>query len=298
MSAVPLGIESRIAVCRQRLGDLDVGVVALLFAGFAALAIPLFWDWSRGTFASGTQGHEIVIVAVSAWLAFRKRDEIRCLRAVPLPWLGSGLFVFGLLLYYFGRGYDLRLALLSLVVLATALLAFFRGAPALRLVWFALLFPVFAAPLPVEWVLALTGPLKTAVSAVATHLLQWSGYDIGRSGVVITIGQYQLLVNEACAGLQTMFTLEAMGLLYANLVNHQSVPRNLVLALLVVPIAFAANVVRVVVLALVTYYLGDEAGQGFLHGFAGLTLFGIALTLVIGADWIVGRVFAVGTSRP
>jgi exosortase len=127
------------------------------------------------------------------------------------------------------------------------------------------------------------------VSAVATTLLDFAGYEIGRSGVVITIGQYQLLVTEACAGLQTMFTLEAMGLLYANLMNHSSLLRNAMLAVLVVPIAFAANVVRVIVLALVTFYAGDAAGQGFLHGFAGLVLFAVALALVIATDWVLGQ---------
>jgi exosortase/archaeosortase family protein len=116
--------------------------------------------------------------------------------------------------------------------------------------------------------------------------------------VVITIGQYQLLVNEACAGLQTMFTLEAMGLLYASLMNHSSALRNTLLSLLVVPIAFCANVVRVMVLALVTYHLGDAAGQGFLHGFAGMVLFVVALALVMGADALLGRWFgAKGSVR-
>jgi hypothetical protein len=39
--------------------------------------------------------------------------------------------------------------------------------------------------------------------------------------------------------------------------------------------------------------LGDEAGQGFLHGFAGMVLFMAALLLIIGTDsllrWIVAR---------
>lgn len=73
--------------------------------------------------------------------------------------------------------------------------------------------------------------------------------------------------------------------------NHSSTLRNTLLALLVVPIAFCANVVRVMVLALVTYHLGDAAGQGFLHGFAGMVLFVVALALVIGADALLGRVF-------
>jgi len=271
-----------------RLGAVDPIAAGLLLLGFAALALPMFWDWSRGTFASGTQGHELIIVAVSAWLVYRKRHELAAAESLPSLWLGACLFGAGLLLYFFGRAYDLRLALISLVLLAAALLVHFKGPAALRLVWFPLLFPLFAAPLPLEWVLALTGPLKMGVSMVATDLLGLAGYEIGRSGVVITIGQYQLLVTEACAGLQTMFTLEAMGLLYANLMNHSSLLRNALLAILVVPVAFVANVVRVIVLALLTFYAGDAAGQGFLHGFAGLVLFAVALALVMATDWALG----------
>jgi len=140
--------------------------------------------------------------------------------------------------------------------------------------------------------------MKAAVSALAAQLLSLVGYPIGLSGVVITIGQYQLLVNEACAGLQTMFTLEAMGLLYASLMNHSSAVRNTLLALGVVPIAFCANVVRVMVLALVTYHLGDAAGQGFLHGFAGMVLFIVALALVMGADALLGRLTGAKEAAP
>ena len=38
--------------------------------------------------------------------------------------------------------------------------------------------------------------------------------------------------------------------------------RNVTLAILIVPISFTANVIRVMVLTLITYHFGDEAGQG------------------------------------
>jgi hypothetical protein len=38
------------------------------------------------------------------------------------------------------------------------------------------------------------------------------------------------------------------------------------------------------VLTLITYHYGDEAGQGFLHGFSGMVLFLTALLLIIGVD--------------
>ena len=112
--------------------------------------------------------------------------------------------------------------------------------------------------------------------------------DVGRSGVVLTVGPYQLLVADACAGLNSMFTLEALGLLYMNLMNYTSVARNVALAVLLVPISFAANIVRVMILVLVTYHLGDEAGQGFIHGFAGMVLFMVALVLMLCTDKLLG----------
>jgi exosortase/archaeosortase family protein len=108
---------------------------------------------------------------------------------------------------------------------------------------------------------------------------------------MLSIGPYQLLVADACAGLNSMFTLESLGLLYMNLAGYTSKARNIVLAVLIIPISFVANVVRVCILVLVTFYLGDEAGQGFVHGFAGMVLFLVALLLMLFVDKILGRWF-------
>lgn len=107
---------------------------------------------------------------------------------------------------------------------------------------------------------------------------------------MITVGQYQLLVAEACAGLQTMFTLEALGLLYTHMMAYKSAVRSVLMAVLVVPVAFFANVVRVVILVLITYHLGDEVGQGFVHGFAGMVLFAVALVFIMSLDRVMGAV--------
>ena len=98
----------------------------------------------------------------------------------------------------------------------------------------------------------------------------------------------RLTAADACAGLNSLFTLEALGLLYLNLMRYTSAARNIALAIVIMPISFTANVVRVVILVLVTYHFGDEAGQGFVHGFAGMVLFMVALTLILAADRIIG----------
>ena len=94
---------------------------------------------------------------------------------------------------------------------------------------------------------------------------------------------------DACAGLHTVFALEAMGLLYLHMVKRDSFIRNVSLAILIIPISFAANTIRVMVLVLVTYYYGDEVGQGFLHDFAGFVLYGTALFFIIFVDIMIQK---------
>ena len=264
---------------------MDNGLIWILTVGFLALYLPAVWDWAHGPWESELQGHELVMLFASGWLLFRQRDAVARLRDASSPILGNMLVALGLAIYFWGRTQQiLSYELLSLTVLIAALLLRYKGLAALRVVWFALLFQAFARPLPYDFVVAVTAPLKMSVSTVAAWLLSISGYPVARSGVVMTVGQYQLLITEACAGLQSMFTLEAMGLLYASLMHHGSKLRNALLAVLVIPVSFAANVIRVLVLAIVTFHFGDAAGQGFLHEFAGVVLFLVALIFLTVVD--------------
>jgi exosortase B len=267
----------------------DWPTALLLFAGFALLYGPSYISLSSTIWATDEQGHGPIILAVTFWLLYTKRHDVAAAPTRPLPALGWPLLVFALLLYAFGRSQDIIMFEAgSQIVLLTALVLLFKGTAALRVVWFPLFFMIFMVPLPGALVAAATAPLKNAVSSVVTNLLYQVGYPIGRTGVMLMVGPYQLLVADACAGLNSMFTLEALGMLYMNLMNYTSVPRNVLLAILLVPTAFVANIVRVSILVLVTYHFGDEAGQGFVHGFAGMVLFGAALVMMLGLDKLLG----------
>lgn len=257
------------------------GLLILYWPGFSILAHTLW--------ASEAQAHGPIVLAVSLWLLWRKWPLMwaRSRECSPAVW-GWPVFVIGLLLYVIGRSQDILIFEIgSLIWVLAALLLLMRGRQALQTQWFALFFMIFMIPLPGTVVDAATMPMKMAVSYVAEHILYAAGYPIARSGVILQIAQYKLLVADACAGLHTLFTLEAMGLLYLNVVQRDSLFRNLGLALLIVPISFSANVVRVMVLTLITYHFGDAAGQGFLHGFAGMLLFMTALLLIMGVDAVM-----------
>ena len=260
--------------------------LAIVAMGLCAMYLPSFVDLFRGVWSSDEQAHGPIVLAISCWLFYRKWSEMwQASEGSSSAAAGWPIFIFGLLMYVIGRSQDILIFEVgSLIWLLAALLLILRGNSAFKAQWFPLFFMLFMIPLPSPLVDAVTMPMKMAVSYVAEYVLYGVGYPIARQGVILQIGQYKLLVADACAGLHTLFSLEALGLLYLNIVRHSSAFRNIALAILIVPISFTANVIRVMVLTLITYHFGDAAGQGFLHGFAGMVLFLSALLLIIGVD--------------
>jgi len=252
----------------------------------AALYVPVYVGLSENVWPAEDDFHGPIILAISFWLAARQLNAIASTPADSagrtIGWLA---LIIGLLIYSLGRSQDIYFLGLGsqLLVLPGAILVI-RGWPSLRLVWFPILFLAFLIPLPDLIVSGLTAPLKQLVSVIAENLLYAVGYPIARSGVILSIGPYELLVADACSGLNSIFTLLALTALYLYLMRYQNATYNAILLICAVPIAVAANVVRVIVLVLVTYHLGDEVGQGFTHSFAGLFLFAVALSLVMALD--------------
>ncbi len=253
--------------------------------GLLALYIPTFYRLFISLWATEAQSHGPIIFFLSIWLIYRRWHQLRQGSSFGASAAGGSLFIAGLALYVIGRSQNIiQFELGSIIPLLTGILLVQFGWRALGILWFPLFFLLFMIPLPGTIVIKLTMPMKMAVSYIAENLLYWAGYPVARSGVILQIGQYQLLVADACAGLQTLLTLEAMGLFYLNVVKHSSLFRNLTLACMIIPISFIANIIRVLALTLVTYYLGEAAGQGFLHVFAGVLLFLSALLLIMGVD--------------
>lgn len=258
--------------------------------GLAILFIPTYIDLNRTLWNTEENAHGPIVLLVVLGFFWHKRQALLAAPHQTRPVMGGLLLGLGLLVFAFGRSQQVMMFEIgSEVLILSGALLMLQGMPALRALWFPLFFLIFLIPLPGFAVDALTGPLKQNISSLVESILYFAGYPIARNGVVLSIGPYQLLVADACSGLNSMFSLSAMGLLYLYLMQHKNVARNLLLIASIWPIAFLANMVRVIALVLVTYYLGDEAGQGFLHGFAGILLFVAGLLLLFALDALLGR---------
>lgn len=262
-----------------------------VFAGLLALYVPTFFYVARIGWDQYEWGHGPIILAAMVWLAWGRREALLASVERTAPFSGFTFLVFGLLMYLLGRVQGLIFFEVgALVPILTGAILAMRGWSALRLLWFVPVFAAFLVPPPGMYAAALTWPLQKSVSVVSEHILYAAGYPIALDGVTLSIGQYRLLVAEACAGLNSMFSLAALGLMYVCLMRHQSWLRNALILASVLPIAFFANVVRVIFLVLITYHFGDATGQGFLHGFSGIVLFVIALMSLILLDSGLGRI--------
>lgn len=266
------------------------GIASVLVIGLLALYVPTALRMLDQVWSTSEQGHGPLILALCAWMAWQRRTRLAALPDTPNRWLGGTLLVVSLAAYVVGHSQGiLGLEAASQIGVLASLLLCFKGFAGLRLMALPLAFMAFTVPLPGILVQTITMPLKVAVSACAEWLLHGVGYPVGRMGVVLVIGQYQLLVADACAGLNSMFTLEALGFLWMSLRPRSTPARDAALALAILPISFVANVVRVMVLVLVTYHLGDAAGQGLAHDASGIVLFVAAVLMMIVAESIIRR---------
>jgi exosortase B len=261
-------------------------VLLLLFAMYVPTYVVLagtVWQSEEGSYGP-------LILAAVLYVFWTWRRQLTHTTSLSACVAGVLLFACGLLCYVVGRSQGvLALDSGSQVPVTAGVALILGGWPALRILLFPVLYLFFTVPLPGVLVVEMTEALKVFASDAATQSLWIMGYPSAQTGVVLMIGPYRLLVADACSGLHSVFSLAALGLLYLHLSGPSGRIRAWLMASSIVPIALAANVIRIIALALITYYFGDEAGQSFLHELAGLVVFAAALVLFLLLDRLVGR---------
>lgn len=263
-----------------------------LIVGGLALVIPTMVDVARFNWTTDQGGHGPIVLATGIWLLWRET------RSGLTPGSGSAVLPAAiavtafLALFVVSRITNILEieAFAMYAALVSAAFMFWSG-KSIRALWFPILYLALALPPPDSVVAFVTQPVKILISQAAVNLLHLLGYPIASSGVTIYIAQFELLVAAACAGLNSIISLSAICLLYAYLRRRSNPGYLFVLMLAILPVAIFANFIRVLTLILITYYMGEAAAQGFLHDFAGLLMFAVALFTIFAFDELVSPFF-------
>ncbi len=271
-----------------------------VLAALALLYVPTYAALAHGLWRDEEYAHGPLVLAIFALLVWRDRAALVAGAPARAPVAGTLLLAAGLLLYFTGRVLGIALFEMgSHLPLLAGVLLVTRGTSGIRRFGFALVFLAFAVPLPGFVLTAASAPLKEFVSAAVASLLALLGYPVVREGVTLAVGSHEMLVADACSGMASLTSLVAMVLLYAHLTGGTLRARALLLVAVALPAAVAANVLRVLMLALVAYHFGDDAAQGVVHQAAGLAVFVAALAMVVGVDRIAfGQRYMQLSKRP
>jgi exosortase len=140
-----------------------------------------------------------------------------------------------------------------------------------------------AIPPPRKYDFLLISKLQNVVSRWSSELLDLAGVYHVMDGNVVRVAGRELLVDQACSGIYSLFTL-LIGTIFYVLWVRTSIFRAAVLAAAAVFWVLFGNVVRIVTVVLLSTRWGIDAASGWKHELLGLFMFVVMLGLVLSTD--------------
>ena len=236
--------------------------------------------------------HGFFVPLFSLFVLWQDRDR---LAREPRDPSSSGLLivVFALVVLVAGvLGVELFLSRISLLLLIAGLVIFFRGWHSFLAVLFPWAFLFLMIPIPEIVFGQITFPLQILASKVAALLLPLLGVPVLREGNIINLPAMPLEVVEACSGIRSLLSLVTLAIIYGYLVETRTWVR-VALALASIPIAVAANSLRIVGTGLLVQYCDPDKAEGFFHIFSGWLVFVVALAML----FLFHRLLLIGRMR-
>jgi exosortase len=231
----------------------------------------LFQAWMSDRYYS----HGFLVAIVCIWLISRQWQALsRC--AISSSPIGAPLIVIGLLLEMAGAISDvMTLSGISLVLVVAGLILVCRGRETFRLVSFPVLYFLFAVPM-ISAASDASGriltPMMEFAASVTAGITDIIGLHPIKSGTIIHLPGYTMEVVAPCSGMASIVGLMALAGLLAHLSETKPI-RGLLIVLSAVPVALAANIVRLTFTALLGVTCGSRIASGFLHEVSGVFTF-------------------------
>jgi exosortase len=264
----------------------------LVVAAFAVLYAPTFsYMWNR--WEHDTQYSLAYLVPLVSGYFIWKQWKQACSAGFSASWWGLVLLALAIILHLVGTLLDVAvMSATSVVICIVGGCLYLRGAAFTRLLWFPLAYMVFTIPLP-EGITDMVGfPMQLWASVSTDHLLRLMGIDVVRNGVNMSVPGFDFQVAAACSGMSSLVAILGVSAVFAYITNLPPKYRWLLFALSL-PVALAANVVRITTIALVGYWVGKDTALNIYHDWSSPILFIMSILLLFvisrGLEWLNDR---------
>ncbi|MFK3739428.1 exosortase A [Massilia sp. TN1-12] len=232
--------------------------------------------------SSETFAHGYVILPISLWLMWRRRENFSLYPPTPYPpalvllavlgagWLAAQLGEVQVVSQY-----------TFVAMFPVAALALFGPRLAGSLA-FPLLFLLFAVPFGEVFV----GPLIQFTADFTVAAVRATGIPVLRSGTRFELPTGNWSVVEACSGVRYLISSITLGCLYAYLTYRSTVRRALFIGLSVL-VPIVANGLRAYMIVMIGHLSGMELATGVDHIIYGWLFFGLVMFVMfwIGSFW-------------
>ncbi len=222
--------------------------------------------------ASEYYGHGFLIPIISAYLVYRRIDEIAKL---PRQNFAGGvvLLILSMLLHYAAAYMDVNfLSGFAFIGVLMGLTWLLWGREVFKAVLFPLLFLCFMVPLGKLLVNQVAQPMQVFSARGAGLSAQILGMPVKIEGTRLIIPNYVFEVAIACSGLKSAIAMTALGALLGYLVQAP-LWKKLLLFATSLPVAMLANGVRIWLTLILGRSFGARAAEGFFHEFSGVLVF-------------------------
>ena len=265
---------------RYRTPAILVATIGLMIVIYSNTLIWLFTAWWSDPYYS----HGVLVPLISGYLIWSKRALLSELPKEPSG-LGIPVIVAGLLIHGVGLFRTIRFAsAISIVIVLAGIILFIYGTEVMKSLLFPVSFLIFMAPIPFTPVIG--AALQAPSAGLAATLVSTLGIPATVTGAEIHLTECAFDVGAPCSGLRSIISLLTLAALYAYLLEG-SIFMKAAVFLSALPIAVAANVLRITTILLVANAYGSDVAMRFFHDFSSLLLFSISLIGLL----IVGRCF-------
>lgn len=269
------------------------GVLLVLTVFFGILMAWTFSNiWIRWNNPNGYYQHGPLIFPISIAVAFlivRKNGLAMFSTRSSRGW--GMLLVIGALLIHLACMFA-RVTFVSgfmLVPLYAGSMLYLGGWPMLRTLWFPIVFLSFMIPLPDITIYNINFHLKLFAADASTGIVNLLGVPVfGKGSEIFLTGDKHLMVDDMCGGLRSLISLMAFATLFSYACRVRGYKRW-ALFFSAVPIAVAANIVRITVLIIVAHFYGTKLTSpgGWVHDSMGLLVFVFAFCLMFAEEEIL-----------